>query len=110
MRGSFVRESEPDALMFPSFQLSVVASQRGATAGTLKYPHKTTLIHKVLLYVEVQHPVPARSTQINTGERISQARKAVLANCFPAAHIAIMADTARTTSTVLTPYSGFNHC
>lgn len=39
-----------------------------------------------VLYVEVQHPVPARSTQISAGERISQARKAVLAkNRFPAA-------------------------
>lgn len=27
-----------------------------AAAGTLKYPHGATLIHKVVLYVEVQAP------------------------------------------------------
>lgn len=75
--------------MFPSFQLSVVASQRAATTETLKYPDKTTLIHKVLLYMDVQRPPAAPSTHINTGERISQAGTVALANCFRAADIGI---------------------
>lgn len=65
----FVRESEPDTLMFPSFQLSVVASQRAATTETLKYPDKTTLIHKVLLYMNVWQPNATWSTHINTGKK-----------------------------------------
>lgn len=55
---------------------SVFASQRGAASGTPKYPHKTNLIRKVVLYVEVQHLVPARSTQINAGDRILDVTKA----------------------------------
>lgn len=51
-------------------------SRRGASAGTPKYPHKTTLICKVLLYVEVRHPVPARSTHIDTGQKLPDAREA----------------------------------
>lgn len=85
--------TEPDALMFPSFQLSVVASQRGATKGMHAEVPSQNHPNSQSTYVEVQYPVPAWLTQINVGERISQA---VLANCIPAADIGIMADAART--------------
>lgn len=67
----------------------------GAIAGRLKHPHKSTLIHKVVLYVEVQHPIPAWPTQINTSDRILHPIKAVISGRLLATAIA---DTARATS------------
>lgn len=53
---------------------------RGAASGTPKYPHKTTLICKVVLSVEVQHLVPAQLTQINAEDRILDVRKVLPSN------------------------------